>query len=190
MPFRGTRAKDCSSFLSLASFHATRSFGGTLTKYSFTSSALGGLDANLNVFVPPNASSSSKAPVLFYLSGLTCTEDNACVLPPSALPPRPSRPPIQCLPAARLARARHTRRADRVAPRPRSAQKGNFLGPAAKEGIAILFPDTSPRGAGVEGETDSWDFGVGACSVYPPPHPLCPVSAPLRLRAAGLVRRR
>ena len=43
-----------------------------------------------------------------------------------------------------------------------SAQKGNFLGPAAKEGIAILFPDTSPRGAGIEGETDSWDFGVGA----------------------------
>ena len=42
------------------------------------------------------------------------------------------------------------------------AQKGNFLGPAAKEGIAILFPDTSPRGAGIEGETDSWDFGVGA----------------------------
>ena len=42
-----------------------------------------------------------------------------------------------------------------------SAQKGNFLGPAAKEGIAILFPDTSPRGARVEGETDSWDFGVG-----------------------------
>ena len=47
----------------------------------------------------------------------------------------------------------------------RSSQKGNFLGPAAKEGIAILFPDTSPRGAGIEGETDSWDFGVGAC--YP-----------------------
>jgi S-formylglutathione hydrolase len=42
------------------------------------------------------------------------------------------------------------------------AQKGNFLGPAAKEGIAILFPDTSPRGAGIEGETDDWDFGVGA----------------------------
>ena len=39
------------------------------------------------------------------------------------------------------------------------AQKGNFLGPAAKEGIAILFPDTSPRGAGIEGETDSWEIG-------------------------------
>jgi hypothetical protein len=41
------------------------------------------------------------------------------------------------------------------------AQKGNFLGPAAKEGIAILFADTSPRGAGIEGEDDDWDFGTG-----------------------------
>jgi hypothetical protein len=42
-----------------------------------------------------------------------------------------------------------------------SAQKGNFIGPAAKEGIAIVFTDTSPRGAGVEGEDDDWDFGTG-----------------------------
>lgn len=32
---------------------------------------------------------------------------------------------------------------------------------AATEGIAILFPDTSPRGAGIEGEDANWDFGVG-----------------------------
>lgn len=44
------------------------------------------------------------------------------------------------------------------------AQKGAFLGPAAKEGIAILFPDTSPRGAGIEGEDADWDFGTGRCS--------------------------
>lgn len=50
-----------------------------------------------------------------------------------------------------------------LTPAPHSAQKGSFLGPAAKEGIAILFPDTSPRGAGIEGEADSWDFGVGTC---------------------------
>jgi S-formylglutathione hydrolase len=43
-----------------------------------------------------------------------------------------------------------------------SAQKGNFLKAASAEGIAILFPDTSPRGAGAPHETDSWDFGVGA----------------------------
>jgi hypothetical protein len=42
-----------------------------------------------------------------------------------------------------------------------SAHKGNFFGPAAKEGIAILCPDTSPRGAGIEGEDDDWDFGTG-----------------------------
>jgi len=42
-----------------------------------------------------------------------------------------------------------------------SAQKGNFLGPAAKEGIAIVFTDTSPRGAGIEGEDDDWEFGTG-----------------------------
>lgn len=44
-----------------------------------------------------------------------------------------------------------------------SAQKGGFIGPAAKEGIALLFPDTSPRGAGIEGEDADWQFGTGAC---------------------------
>ncbi len=33
---------------------------------------------------------------------------------------------------------------------------------AAALGLALLMPDTSPRGAGVAGEADSWDFGVGA----------------------------
>ena len=33
---------------------------------------------------------------------------------------------------------------------------------AAQLGIALLMPDTSPRGAGVRGEAESWDFGVGA----------------------------
>jgi hypothetical protein len=28
--------------------------------------------------------------------------------------------------------------------------------------VALVIPDTSPRGAGVEGEEDSWDFGTGA----------------------------
>lgn len=45
--------------------------------------------------------------------------------------------------------------------RPASAQKGGFLKEAAAEGIALLFPDTSPRGAGCEDETTDWDFGVG-----------------------------
>jgi S-formylglutathione hydrolase len=33
---------------------------------------------------------------------------------------------------------------------------------AAELGLALLMPDTSPRGADVPGEADSWDFGVGA----------------------------
>ncbi|TXI00764.1 MULTISPECIES: S-formylglutathione hydrolase [unclassified Cupriavidus] len=33
---------------------------------------------------------------------------------------------------------------------------------AAAHGLALIAPDTSPRGAGVPGEADAWDFGVGA----------------------------
>ena len=33
---------------------------------------------------------------------------------------------------------------------------------AAQLGLALLMPDTSPRGAQVPGEADSWDFGVAA----------------------------
>src|SRR5450830_1067410 len=33
---------------------------------------------------------------------------------------------------------------------------------AAELGLALIAPDTSPRGANVPGEADSWDFGAGA----------------------------
>lgn len=33
---------------------------------------------------------------------------------------------------------------------------------AAELGLALIAPDTSPRGAGVPGEAECWDFGVGA----------------------------
>jgi S-formylglutathione hydrolase len=33
---------------------------------------------------------------------------------------------------------------------------------AAELGLMLVAPDTSPRGANVPGETDSWDFGAGA----------------------------
>jgi S-formylglutathione hydrolase len=36
------------------------------------------------------------------------------------------------------------------------AQKGGFLRDAAEKGIALVFPDTSPRGAGIQGEEDDW----------------------------------
>ena len=93
--------------------------GGVLTKYSFKSSVLGNLDANMNVYTPPQAEGGNKVPVLFYLSGLTCNEDNA-------------------------------------------AQKGATFAAAAEVGVAIVFPDTSPRGANIAGEDDSYDFGTGA----------------------------
>lgn len=94
-------------------------FDGSLTKYLFQSKTLGNLDANFNLFLPPQAYEIKKVPILYFLAGLTCTEDNA-------------------------------------------AQKGGFFEAAAKEGIAICFPDTSPRGAKIEGEDDSYDFGSGA----------------------------
>lgn len=60
-----------------------------------------------------------------------------------------------CLPSAR-------RILQRIYPPFPRAQKGGFFKDAASEGLAILFPDTSPRGAGVEGEDDDWDFGTSA----------------------------
>jgi len=104
--------------VNLEKVSSNKHFEGTLTKYKFKSAALGGLDAQFNLFLPANAA-HGKVPVLFYLSGLTCTEDNG-------------------------------------------AQKGGFMRDAASEGIALIFPDTSPRGAGIEGEDKDWDFGTGA----------------------------
>eukprot|EP00961_Rhodomonas_salina_P105417 1419483-Rhodomonas_salina.2 len=40
-------------------------------------------------------------------------------------------------------------------------QAGAFLH-AAKAKIALVMPDTSPRGAGIDGEDETWDFGTGA----------------------------
>ncbi len=33
---------------------------------------------------------------------------------------------------------------------------------AAREGLILISPDTSPRGANLPGESDAWDFGLGA----------------------------
>lgn len=47
-------------------------------------------------------------------------------------------------------------------------EKGFFQNSASKQNIALCWPDTSPRRVGsgeamkVEGEGDSWDFGLGA----------------------------
>ncbi|KAI4206173.1 MAG: hypothetical protein LQ346_001234 [Caloplaca aetnensis] len=42
------------------------------------------------------------------------------------------------------------------------AEKGFFQHAASKKGIAVLYPDTSPRGLQIPGEDDSYDFGTGA----------------------------
>ncbi|BGP34993.1 hypothetical protein JCM10296v2_006817 [Rhodotorula toruloides] len=95
------------------------SFDGVIRKFKATSTSLGGLETQFNVFVPKEALDGHKVPVLYYLAGLTCTEDTA-------------------------------------------PWKGGFLRDAAAEGIALVFPDTSPRGAGIEGEEKDWDFGTAA----------------------------
>jgi len=40
--------------------------------------------------------------------------------------------------------------------------KGGAQRAASDLGVALIAPDTSPRGAKVPGEEDDWDFGVGA----------------------------
>jgi S-formylglutathione hydrolase len=41
-------------------------------------------------------------------------------------------------------------------------QKGGAFRALSKHGIAFIAPDTSPRGLNIPGDSDSWDFGVGA----------------------------
>lgn len=42
------------------------------------------------------------------------------------------------------------------------AEKGFFQHAASQRGVAVVYPDTSPRGLGIQGEDDSYDFGSGA----------------------------
>lgn len=101
--------------LELLSEHAC--FGGVQRFYRFDSAAIG-LPMRFSVYLPPGAE-GKRLPTLFYLAGLTCTEETFMV-------------------------------------------KAGAQRVAAQEGLILIAPDTSPRGAGVAGETDSWDFGAGA----------------------------
>jgi S-formylglutathione hydrolase len=97
---------------------ANRSFGGWHKRFRHRSAALG-CDMVFAVYLPPQAEQGT-VPVLYWLSGLTCTDENF----------------MQKAGAQRL---------------------------AAQLGIAIVTPDTSPRGSEVPGDPDgSWDFGHGA----------------------------
>ena len=96
---------------------SARSFGGEQRAYVHDSRETG-CPMRFAAFLPP-AAAQGRVPVLYGLSGLTCTEENF------------------------VAKAG----AQRV---------------AAELGVAIVVPDTSPRGLGLPGEADAWDFGLGA----------------------------
>lgn len=93
-----------------------RCFGGVQGVYRHASASCG-CDMTFGLFLPP-AAQSGPVPVLWYLSGLTCTHENAMV-------------------------------------------KAGAQGWAARHGIAVVFPDTSPRGEGVADHED-YDLGQGA----------------------------
>lgn len=96
---------------------STGSFGGRVERYKHASATLN-CDMEFGVFLPPQAD-TGPVPVLWWLSGLTCTDENF----------------MQKAGAQRL---------------------------AAQLGLAIVCPDTSPRGTDLPGEHDDWDFGSGA----------------------------
>ncbi|AXL53966.1 S-Formylglutathione hydrolase (FghA) (plasmid) [Paraburkholderia caffeinilytica] len=103
--------------LELVSSHACH--GGEQRFYKHDSKAVC-LPMRFSVYLPPQAlRSSAKLPALFYLAGLTCTEETF----------------------------------------PTKAGAQRF---ASEHGIILVAPDTSPRGAGVAGESEAWDFGLGA----------------------------
>ena len=60
--------------MNLTLLSSSTCFGGQVQKFKHLSSVLGGTTAHFSVFLPPNT--SNKTPVLYWLSGLTCTEDN------------------------------------------------------------------------------------------------------------------
>ena len=103
--------------MTLTTISQNKCFGGTQAVYSHASLETG-CNMRFGVYLPP-AAAAGPVPVLFWLSGLTCTEENF------------------------IAKAG----AQRI---------------AAELGIAIVTPDTSPRGLNSPGETDAFDFGVGA----------------------------
>ena len=94
-----------------------RCFDGVQGFYRHASDTIG-LPMRFSVFAPAQAK-DGPVPVLFFLSGLTCTEENFTI----------------------------------------KAGAQRF---AARHGIMLVAADTSPRGAGIEGENDAWDLGTGA----------------------------
>ncbi len=91
-------------------------FGGTQSVYRHRSTACN-CDMTFGLFLPEEAR-DGPVPVLWYLSGLTCTHENAMI-------------------------------------------KAGAQAWASEQGIAVLFPDTSPRGDDVAND-EAYDLGQGA----------------------------
>jgi S-formylglutathione hydrolase len=105
--------------MSLEQVSANKMFGGKQIKFKHKSDVLN-CNMIFSIYLPPNASALNKVPVIYWLSGLTCTDDNF-------------------------------------------VQKAGAQQYAAEEGVAIVCPDTSPRGDDVPGDPNkAWDFGLGA----------------------------
>ena len=91
--------------------------GGYLNRYEHVSSSCQ-CKMTFSVYLPPQAALKN-VPTLYWLSGLTCTDDNA-------------------------------------------RTKAGMQRYAAEYGIAVIFPDTSPRGNGVPDDEERYDMGKGA----------------------------
>ncbi len=97
---------------------AHRCFGGQQLRFRHPSAVLG-CDMTFSIYLPPQAD-KGPVPVLYWLSGLTCTDENFVT-------------------------------------------KAGAQRYAAEYGIALVAPDTSPRGAGVPDDPEAaYDFGLGA----------------------------
>jgi S-formylglutathione hydrolase len=93
--------------------------GGFHQQYQHQSNVLS-CQMRFAVFMPPQASVQHKVPVLYWLSGLTCSDENFM-------------------------------------------QKAGAFKKAAELGIAIVAPDTSPRGEGVPDDSEgAYNLGLGA----------------------------
>jgi len=66
---------DVSTSIAMELKSANKAHGGEVRKYAHASSSTG-TDMTFSVYVPP-AAALSPVPVIYYLSGLTCTDDNA-----------------------------------------------------------------------------------------------------------------
>ena len=93
------------------------SFSGWVKRYQHDSSSTQS-PMRFSIYLPPEAGKNKAVPVLYWLSGLTCTEDNFM-------------------------------------------QKAGAQQMAAKLGVAIVAPDTSPRGEDVP-DDQNYDLGQGA----------------------------